>query len=183
MQRASPYRAGHQRARTEHGRRRASDATIDVQLDIMLIIGTYRRRLGAATADHVPSHGPCRISLVMSGGVSQARLVRQELETRGFSHCELQRPTADHSRPGPEPVHAAVRVRHSAIINGTGLDHDGFIEREGDLARVPQAFAPVVEATKAAILRAFGPGRCTALICTGASPGALPCPWCPISTS
>ena len=44
-------------------------------------------------------------------------------------------------------------------MNGTGLDHDGFIEREGDLARVPQAFAPVIEATKAAILRAFGPSR------------------------
>ena len=44
-------------------------------------------------------------------------------------------------------------------MNGTGIDHDGFIEREGDLARVPQAFAPVIEATKAAILRAFGPSR------------------------
>jgi hypothetical protein len=52
-----------------------------------------------------------------------------------------------------------MRVRHSAIVNGTGLDHDGFIEREGNLARVPRAFAPVVEATKAAILRAFGPSR------------------------
>ena len=52
-----------------------------------------------------------------------------------------------------------MRARHSVIMNGTGLDHDGFIEREGDLARVPQAFAPVVEATKAAILRAFGPSR------------------------
>ena len=54
---------------------------------------------------------------------------------------------------------ATVRLRHSAIMNGTGLDHDGPIEREGDLARVPQAFAPVIEATKAAFLRAFGPSR------------------------
>jgi hypothetical protein len=28
----------------------------------------------------------------------------------------------------------------------TGLDRDGFIAREGALARVPQAFVPVVDA-------------------------------------
>lgn len=38
-----------------------------------------------------------------------------------------------------------------------GLDRDGFIEREGDLARVPPAFAPVVDAVKAGITAAFGP--------------------------
>jgi uncharacterized protein len=52
-----------------------------------------------------------------------------------------------------------MRVRDGAIVNGTGLDHDGFIEREGDLARVPQAFAPVVEAARTAIRRTFGPSR------------------------
>ena len=31
-----------------------------------------------------------------------------------------------------------------------GLDQDGFIEREGALARVPQVFAPVVDAAAAA---------------------------------
>lgn len=36
-----------------------------------------------------------------------------------------------------------------------GLDEDGYIKREGDLARIPQAFAPVVAAAKAAILAAF----------------------------
>jgi uncharacterized protein len=40
---------------------------------------------------------------------------------------------------------------------GVGLDEDGFIRREGDLARVPPAFAQVVEAAKAEILAAFGP--------------------------
>jgi predicted nucleotidyltransferase len=44
-------------------------------------------------------------------------------------------------------------------MNGKGLDRDGFIEREGDLARVPQAFAPVAEAAKAAVLRTFDPSR------------------------
>jgi hypothetical protein len=38
-----------------------------------------------------------------------------------------------------------------------GLDRDGFIEREGDLARIPQAFAPVVDAVKAEVTAAFGP--------------------------
>jgi uncharacterized protein len=42
---------------------------------------------------------------------------------------------------------------------GTGLDQDGFIAREGDLARVPPLFTPVVRAAKAAILAAFGPDR------------------------
>ena len=40
-----------------------------------------------------------------------------------------------------------------------GLDEDGFIAREGDLARVPAAFAPVVAAARAEIQGAFGPGR------------------------
>jgi uncharacterized protein len=38
-----------------------------------------------------------------------------------------------------------------------GLDADGFIAREGDLARVPPAFAPVVGAARSAVLGAFGP--------------------------
>lgn len=42
-------------------------------------------------------------------------------------------------------------------MSGVGLDEDGFIRREGDLARVPAAFAPVVEAAKIAIGDAFGP--------------------------
>jgi hypothetical protein len=40
-----------------------------------------------------------------------------------------------------------------------GLDRDGFIRREGDLALVPRAFATVVAAAKAAILDSFGPDR------------------------
>jgi len=40
-----------------------------------------------------------------------------------------------------------------------GLDQDGFIAREGDLARVPQPFVPVVRAAKAAILSAFSSDR------------------------
>jgi predicted nucleotidyltransferase len=36
-----------------------------------------------------------------------------------------------------------------------GLDQDGFIAREGDLALVSPAFAPVVDAARAAILEAF----------------------------
>jgi uncharacterized protein len=36
-----------------------------------------------------------------------------------------------------------------------GLDQDGFIAREGSLARVPEAFAPVVAAAKMAILSTF----------------------------
>jgi len=38
-----------------------------------------------------------------------------------------------------------------------GLDEDGFIAREGDLARVPAAFAPVVAAARDGIRDAFGP--------------------------
>jgi uncharacterized protein len=45
------------------------------------------------------------------------------------------------------------------VTSGTGLDQDGYIVREGDLARVPAAFVPVVRAAKAAILSAFGPDR------------------------
>ena len=44
-------------------------------------------------------------------------------------------------------------------MHGTGLDREGFIEREGELARVQQAFAPVVEAARAAILSAFSLDR------------------------
>ena len=40
-----------------------------------------------------------------------------------------------------------------------GLDADGFIAREGDLARVPREFAPVVAAARSAVQRAFGPQR------------------------
>ena len=42
-------------------------------------------------------------------------------------------------------------------MSGVGLDEDGFIRREGDLARVPPAFAPVVETAKAEARDAFGP--------------------------
>ena len=45
------------------------------------------------------------------------------------------------------------------MTNGTGLDQDGYIAREGHLARVPQAFTLVVETAKAAITSAFGPDR------------------------
>jgi uncharacterized protein len=44
-------------------------------------------------------------------------------------------------------------------MHSAGLDQDGFIEREGALARVPQVFAPVVDAARAAIRETFGPGR------------------------
>jgi uncharacterized protein len=37
-----------------------------------------------------------------------------------------------------------------------GLDEDGFIEREGDLALTPRAFAPVVDTAKTLILETFG---------------------------
>lgn len=50
-------------------------------------------------------------------------------------------------------------MRHSATVHGKGLDRDGFIEREGSLARVPEAFAPVVAAARTGILSAFAPGR------------------------
>jgi hypothetical protein len=44
-------------------------------------------------------------------------------------------------------------------MHGKGLDQDGFIEREGSLARVQEALAPVVTAAKMAFLSAFTPGR------------------------
>ena len=44
-------------------------------------------------------------------------------------------------------------------MRAPGLDRDGFIRREGDLALVPSAFATVVAAAKAAILDSFGPDR------------------------
>jgi uncharacterized protein len=44
-------------------------------------------------------------------------------------------------------------------MRAVGLDTDGFIEREGALARVPQAFAPVVDAARAAIRSSFGRDR------------------------
>jgi hypothetical protein len=37
-------------------------------------------------------------------------------------------------------------------MHAPGLDRDGFIRREGDLTLVPQAFMPVVDAAKTAIL-------------------------------
>jgi predicted nucleotidyltransferase len=40
-----------------------------------------------------------------------------------------------------------------------GLDKDGLIAREGDLARVPEAFTPVVAAVRVGIAAAFGPAR------------------------
>jgi len=50
-------------------------------------------------------------------------------------------------------------TRQSALMCAVGLDQDGFIEREGALARVPQAFAPVVDAARAAIRDSFGRDR------------------------
>jgi hypothetical protein len=50
-------------------------------------------------------------------------------------------------------------ARQSALMCAVGLDQDGFIEREGALARVPQAFAPVVDAARAAIRDSFGRDR------------------------
>ena len=50
-------------------------------------------------------------------------------------------------------------MRHSAGVQPTGLDQDGFIAREGDLTRVAPPFAPVVQAAKAEILSAFSPRR------------------------
>jgi len=44
-------------------------------------------------------------------------------------------------------------------MRARGLDRDGFIRREGGLALVPKAFAPVVAAAKTAILDSFGPDR------------------------
>ena len=41
----------------------------------------------------------------------------------------------------------------------TGLDRDGFIAREGDLSRIPEAFAPVVCAAETAVRETFGPDR------------------------
>src|ERR1700749_4905159 len=41
----------------------------------------------------------------------------------------------------------------------TGLDEDGYIAREGDLSRVPEIFAPVVDTAETAILSVFGPER------------------------
>jgi hypothetical protein len=40
---------------------------------------------------------------------------------------------------------------------GAGLDRGGFIKREGDLARIPSAFTPLVDAVKAEVTAAFGP--------------------------
>ncbi|MFF1955744.1 nucleotidyltransferase domain-containing protein [Streptomyces sp. NPDC058220] len=44
-------------------------------------------------------------------------------------------------------------------MNGQGLDDDGTITREGALDRVPAAFAPVVDATRAQITGTFGSAR------------------------
>jgi len=41
------------------------------------------------------------------------------------------------------------------MMRWNGLDKDGFIEREGGLERVQQAFAPVVAAARIAIPAAF----------------------------
>jgi hypothetical protein len=56
------------------------------------------------------------------------------------------------------------------VTSGTGLDQDGYIAREGNLARVPRAFVPVVEAAKAAILSAFGPDRLDSAYLYGSVP-------------
>jgi predicted nucleotidyltransferase len=42
-------------------------------------------------------------------------------------------------------------------VTDRGLDADGYIAREGALSRVPEAFAPVVEAARTRIAESFGP--------------------------
>ncbi|MFJ8858139.1 nucleotidyltransferase [Streptomyces sp. NPDC102451] len=44
-------------------------------------------------------------------------------------------------------------------MSGIGLAHDGTIAREGALSRVPEAFAPVVVASRARITETFGSTR------------------------
>jgi predicted nucleotidyltransferase len=51
-----------------------------------------------------------------------------------------------------------------------GLDEDGFIEREGGLERVQQAFAPVVAAARIAIPAAFASGRLRSAYLYGSVP-------------
>ena len=53
-----------------------------------------------------------------------------------------------------------------------GLDADGFIAREGDLARVPAAFAPVVAEARSAVLETFGPRRLHSAYLYGSVPRA-----------
>ncbi|MEU7578702.1 nucleotidyltransferase domain-containing protein [Streptomyces sp. NPDC041068] len=48
-------------------------------------------------------------------------------------------------------------MNRSAVTSaGTGLDEDGYIAREGSLARVPDAFRPVVAAARDRVLALFG---------------------------
>jgi hypothetical protein len=44
-------------------------------------------------------------------------------------------------------------------MTAKGLDDDGFIRREGSLARVPKAFTPVVDAARTRIAQTFGSSR------------------------
>jgi uncharacterized protein len=55
-------------------------------------------------------------------------------------------------------------------MRAPGLDEDGYIERDGDLARVPEAFAPVVAAARTAILDAFGAQRLHSAYLCGSIP-------------
>ncbi|MEV5357542.1 nucleotidyltransferase [Streptomyces sp. NPDC052693] len=52
--------------------------------------------------------------------------------------------------------HRTHRTRRTHDLHPTGLDSDGFIAREGSLARVPAAFRPVVAAASARLADAFG---------------------------
>ena len=87
----------------------------------------------------------------------------QPEEAAAADHQKIHQGTLAHGgRPSTRRVnrwHPAGPVRHSAVMQPKGLDEDGFIAREGDLARVPAAFAPVVAAARAGIAAAFGPDR------------------------
>src|ERR1035441_2044965 len=50
-------------------------------------------------------------------------------------------------------------IRQSDLMSQRGLDQDGLIMREGSLSRVPDEFAPVVDAARRQITVAFGEQR------------------------
>jgi predicted nucleotidyltransferase len=50
-------------------------------------------------------------------------------------------------------------MHHGEPMIDRGLNPDGTIAREGALARVPAAFAPVVDSARARIMATFGPAR------------------------
>jgi uncharacterized protein len=50
-------------------------------------------------------------------------------------------------------------LRQSASVNGSGLDEDGYIAREGSLDKVQPEFMPVIAAARARIAGTFGAAR------------------------